>query len=375
MSMGHLERVLAVLNNKEPDRVPIDFGENPVTIHHIALRNLLEFMGWEINAPIVCTDKRWGFARVPESLLKHFRVDCRRITLNPPGLEEVRYVSEDVYVDEFGITFRRCGYYYDMVEELKPLYNAKKRSDVESYRPPKPHEGRLHGLRKRAEMYEEEGYAVILNAFSGGIFELAQWLHGISNTLKNMILNPELMDAIFDLTLEIHKSFWDCMLNEVGDHIHIVSYTDDYGTQSGLQVSLNAWEKFIFPRLKELISFIKKRTKAKVMLHSDGAVRPIIGRLIEAGIDILNPIQARAKGMSRRELRTEFRGKIIFHAGVDTQYIMPKGTVDDVKNEVKDVIDSFFPGYIFYFDQNIQPDVPPQNILAGFITALTYVPK
>ena len=375
MVMEHIERVLRVLRYKEPDRVPIDFGENPATIHYLALKKLMEYMGWEKNAPIVCTDKRWGFGRVPESLLKHFGVDFRRITLNPPSLDEVKYPSEDLYVDEFGITFRRCGYYYDMIEELKPLYNAKRPSDVEKYVPPRPHEGRLKGLAKRARLYEEEGYAVVLNAFSGGIFELAQWLHGISNVLKNIVINPELIESIFDLTLDIHKTFWEAMLNEVGDYIHIVCYTDDYGTQSGLQISPKHWERFIYPRLKELVSFIKKQAKVKIMLHSDGAISPLIGKLIEVGIDILNPVQARAKGMDRQKLGREFSGKLIFHGGVDTQYVLPKGSVEDVEREVKDTIDAFFPGYIFYFDQNIQPDVPPQNVLAGFRTALTYTPK
>jgi len=110
------------------------------------------------------------------------------------------------------------------------------------------------------------------------------------------------------------------------------------------------------------------------MLHCCGGIRPLIGKIIEAGVDILNPLQPRAKGMNRKELKEEFDGRIIFHGGVDIQYVLPRGTVKEVEEEVIDVITTFAPFYIFSPAHNIQADVPPQNIIAAYRTAITYNP-
>lgn len=371
--MEHVERVLAVLNHKEPDRVPIDLGSTINGIHHVTLRGLLALMGLE-DVPVVIFDRMQGLGEIPEFILKHFDVDFRHLRLNPPRLDEVKYVSENKYVNEFGITFERHGYYFDMLEESKPLYNAKAPKDIERYTPPKPHEDRVKGLGKIAKQYNDEGYAVVMDAFTGGIWELAQWLHGMSNSLRDLVLNPELMDALLDLTLEVHKSFWGAILNEVGDYIHIVLYGDDYGLQTGPQMSPKLWEKFIFPRLRELVSFVKKNAKVKFMLHCCGGIRPLISKIIEANVDILNPIQPKAKGMNRKELKNAFGGRLVFHGGVDIQYVLPKGTLDEVKAEVVDVIETYAPGgeYIFSPAHNIQADVPPQNVITAYRTALTH---
>ncbi|MEM2932166.1 MAG: uroporphyrinogen decarboxylase family protein [Nitrososphaerota archaeon] len=369
-----IERVLSVLNHKEPpDRIPIDFGSPINGIHHIALRRLLSFIGAE-NYPVIIFDKMQGLAEVPEFLLRHFGVDFRHVRINPPLVSEVRYISQDSFVDEFGITFERRGYYFEMVEDKKPLYNAKTLQDVEKYIPPKAHEGRVRGLRKIAKHYNEDGYAVAMNWFTGGLWELTQWLHGISNSLRDIVLNPELMNAILDKVLEIHMNFIEIILNEVGDYIHIMRYGDDYGTQLGPQMSPKAWEYFIYPRLKKFVSYIKNNAKVKVLLHSCGGIRPLIPKFIDAGIDILNPLQPRAKGMDRKELKKEFGGKLIFHGGLDEQYVLPRGTIEEIETEVKDVIQTFSPGgeYIFSPAHNIQPDVPPQNILTAYTAALRY---
>ncbi|MEM3921282.1 MAG: uroporphyrinogen decarboxylase family protein [Nitrososphaerota archaeon] len=373
MRMGHVDRVLAVLNYKEPDRVVLDLGSPINGIHHVALKKLLALLGLE-GYPVTVYDRMQGLGDIPEFILKHFDIDFRHVRLNPPRLDEIKYLSEDRYVNEFGITFERHGHYFEMVEESKPLYDAKSVKDLEKYNPPRPHEGRVKGLSKIARHYAEEGYAVVADAFTGGIWELAEWLHGLSNSLRDLVINPELMNAILDLTLNIHKEFWGVFLNEVGDYIHIVLYGDDYGLQTGPQMNPRLWERFILPRLRELVSFVKKHTKAKFMLHSCGGIRPLIGKIIEAGIDILNPLQPKAKGMDRRELKKEFGGKVVFHGGIDIQYVMPRGTSEEVRNEVIDAIETYAPAYIFSPAHNIQADVPPQNIVTAYRTALIHNP-
>jgi len=371
--MEHVERVLRVLNHREPDRVPIDLGGAVSGIHHIALRNLLSFMG-QPNPTVTIRDRMQGLADIPESLLRHFDVDIRHVHLNPPRLDEIKYISEDRYIDEYGILFERHGNYFEIIEAESPLYNAETPKDVEKYVPPKPHEGRLRDLGKTARRYHEEGYAVMMENFAGGLWELTQWLHGFSNSFRDVILNPELIDAILDMILEMYKEFWAAILNEVGDYIHIARFGDDYGFQTGPQLAPKQWERFIFPRLRELVHHIKKHAKVKVMLHSCGGIRPLIEKIIEAGVDILNPLQPRAKGMDRRELKKEFGGRLIFHGGVDIQYVLPRGSMEEVEAEVRDVIEVYAPGgeYIFAPAHNIQADVPPQNIITAYRTALTH---
>ncbi len=371
--MEPIERVLAVLEHKEADRVPLDLGSPVNGIHYITYEGLVRLLGMG-KVPIVIWDRMQGLAVIDETILKHFDIDFRHVRLNPPRHDEVRYLSENMFVNEFGITFRRGGYYFDMVEELKPLYKAKHVKDIERYKPPEPHEGRIKGLGRVARRYAEEGYAVVADAFTGGIHELAQWLRGIANYFRDLYANPELAEALLDLTLEIHKRFWDAFLTEVGDYIHIVLYGDDYGTQQGLQMSPSTWRRYIKPRLRELISFIKKRTKAKFMLHSCGSVREIISDLIEVGVDILNPIQPRARGMNRRELKKLYGDKLVFHGGIDIQQVLPYGTPEEVEREVKDTMDTLAPGggYIFSPAHNIQPDVPPLNVHIAYRAALIY---
>jgi len=371
--MEHVERVLMTLKHKEPDRIPIDLGSVINGMHHVALRKLLKFMDMG-DVEILIIDKMQGLGKIPDFILEHFDVDFRHVFVNPPKLNEVRYISEDKFIDEFGITYERHGYYFEIVEGLQPLYNARSPKDIENYSLPAIKDYRVRGMGKIAKMYNEAGYAVVINGATAGIWELAERLHGMSNCLKNLILNPELMESLLDLTLEIHKRFWELILNEAGDYGHIVLQGDDYGTQVGPQMPPKLWERFIFPRLKELISFIKKNAKVKVLLHCCGGIRPFIRKLIEAGVDILNPLQPRARGMNRKEIKQEFSGKLIFHGGLDIQYVLPRGTVEEVENEVKDVIETYAPGgeYIFSPAHNIQADVPPENVLAAYRAALRY---
>ncbi|MEM4756882.1 MAG: hypothetical protein QW254_02415, partial [Desulfurococcaceae archaeon] len=112
MRMGHVDRVLAVLNYKEPDRVVLDLGSPINGIHHVALKKLLALLGLE-GYPVTVYDRMQGLGDIPEFILKHFDIDFRHVRLNPPRLDEIKYLSEDRYVNEFGITFERHGHYFE----------------------------------------------------------------------------------------------------------------------------------------------------------------------------------------------------------------------------------------------------------------------
>jgi len=169
--------------------------------------------------------------------------------------------------------------------------------------------------------------------------------------------------------------FFEDFLASVGKYIQVVVGGDDLAMQEGPLISLDLYRKLIKPRQKELFSFIKKRTAAYLFYHSCGSVSQFIPDLIEVGVDILNPVQVSAKNMDTHRLKKEFGHEISFWGGgCDTQKILSFGKPEEIKGEVKRRIRDLTPGGGFVFTQvhNIQPGVPPENIVAMFEAASEY---
>jgi uroporphyrinogen decarboxylase len=374
-NMDHLERVIQSINKNEPDRVPVDLGGVISGITKVAYDNLLKHLKLAgIESKI--WDVMQGLVDIDERVLDRFGVDIRHIRPNPPREDEVKR-GENWLVNEFGLMLKKQyqGYYYEFVEDKAPLYNAKTIDDVESYKGPQAHEGRFKGLGKKAKQIREKGFAVTVDTFLGGVLELAVWLRGFNKFYYDIVANPEFAEAMLDKTLEINKRLWQPYIDEVGEYATIVLLADDYGHQNGLLMSPVLWRKFIKPRLREFIAGIKKIAKgAKVQFHSCGSVEPLIGELVELGIDILNPIQPRAKDMGSRNLVQKYDKKICYHGGIDVQYVLPTGTTRDVEEEVRKRVGDLAPGggYIFAAAHNIQPDVPAKNIETMFDLGLKY---
>jgi uroporphyrinogen decarboxylase len=319
-------------------------------------------------------DMTQGLVDIDEKVLERLGIDIRHIRPNPPRESEVKK-GEGWLVNEFGLTLKKQfqGYYYELVEEKAPLFTAKSIQDVEKYRSPEPHEGRFLGLRRRTKGLLEQGFAVTADTFLGGVLELAVWLRGFNKFYYDIIANPELVNALLDRSLEINKRFWEAYLTEVGDYSTIVLLADDYGHQNGLLMSPTLWRKLMKPRLKELIAHAKSLAKkSKIQFHSCGSIEPIIGELAEVGVDILNPIQPRAKDMDSQHLVEKYDKLVCYHGGIDIQYILPRGTKNEVEEEVNRRIHDLAPGggYILACAHNIQPDVPPENVEIMFRKAL-----
>ena len=192
-----------------------------------------------------------------------------------------------------------------------------------------------------------------------------------------MVANQKFAEALLDIIMEVKMTYWARALELVGTNVMIVSEADDLASQDRCLISPALYRKLIKPRHTKLFSFIKKHAQVpvKIFYHSCGAVAPLVPDLIESGIDILNPVQVSAAGMDTKTLKQNFGRDLTFYGGgVDTQKILPRGTPQQVRDEVKRRLDDLAPGGGFIFNpvHNIQADVPPENILAMWETVREY---
>jgi uroporphyrinogen decarboxylase len=197
---------------------------------------------------------------------------------------------------------------------------------------------------------------------------MAQRVRGMENLMMDMASNEPVAGVLFDRMVDLKLKFWEMALPQLGDLVDVISEADDYGTQVSQLISPRMFRKQIKPRLQTLFARIKQLAPhAKLFFHSCGNVRPLIPDFIEIGVDILNPIHVAAAGMEPTALKRDFGKSIVFWGGgVDTQGVLPTGTVQQVRDDVRRNIDALAPGggYVFNTVHNIQADVPPENIMA-----------
>jgi uroporphyrinogen decarboxylase len=204
------------------------------------------------------------------------------------------------------------------------------------------------------------------------MFGLPSWLRGHAQFYMDLISNRDFVTALLDRLLDIEMRLARNVLEVVGDYIQVVRVSDDLGTEHGPIISPNLYRELIKPRQKTLYQFIKNNTRAKLLLHSCGSVYQLIPDFIEIGVDALNPVQVSARDMDTGKLKKEFGDKLTFWGGgCDTQKVLPMGTLEEVKQEVKKRIRELAPGggFIFTPVHNIQYDVSPEKICALYDTA------
>lgn len=358
------ERVLSALNHREPDRVPIDIGGTFATgINVAAYEALKEHLG--IQTETVVASRRSQISQVQEEVRQRLGIDSYPLLPRAPEGAEVIY-PDGSYRDEWGVVRRKPegGHYY-VVEA--PLAGEISLADIDSLPWPDPHDpGYLRGLAEEArEVRQGTDYALILSLPVGFVHQ-SQFMRGYEAWLMDLVLEPSLGEALMDHILDIHLAIIGRMLEAVGDNIDVVLYADDVGFQDQTMVSPELYRRFLKPRQARLFEFVKKHSEAKILYHTCGAVYSLIGDFIDIGLDILNPIQTTARGMDIQRLKEEFGQDLCFWGGIDVQQLLPHGSPVEVAAATREIIACLGAGggYVLSAANNIQADVPPQNILA-----------
>ena len=372
--MNSRERFLAALNHEEADHVPLELGSTQVTgIHVVAYRNVRKVLGLP-EVEVQLSDVIQGLALPDEDFIKLWGVDARG--LFPLNSHNWNVVVEDAgdywaYHDEWGITHHRPkpnGLYFSVhhVPLGQPDLTVQ---DIETHKWPNMNDPqRIAGLWELAERYRADGYAVVLKDPFAGLFEMSQRIVGMESILMIMAGTREVAGALFEKLLQLNLDFWEMALPRLADVVDVITTADDYGTQTSQLISPRMFRQQIKPHLKVLFDRVTQLAPgAKRFFHSCGNVRPLVPDFIEIGVDILNPVHIRAEGMDPAELKREFGKDLVFWGGgVDTQGVLPNGTPEEVKDDVRRNIEALAPGggYVFNTVHNVQADVPPENLVA-----------
>jgi uroporphyrinogen decarboxylase len=349
--MTSKERVLAAINHKETDRIPITFDADDA-VYELLYKHLM------VNSK--------------EKLFDRLNVDTWMIL---PGNfiytagEEQKEEKTSIWGYRVKVTRHSAGHYDALTNS--PLAGKNSIADIRAYSWPSPEI--LDFSHFRYEALNHYNRATI-GVFTWGAFFIACYVRGMEDLMIDFASRRKYIDHLFTTINEISAESLNHMLRDHGEDIDIIYMCDDYCSQSGPLFSPADFKTFVFPYLKQLVGITHQYNK-KFLLHVCGAVRPLLPLIIKAGVDILEPIQTRAAGMEPSALKKDFGKDICFYGGVDLQQLLPKGTKEQVSEEVKRLIDILGrdggyilgPGHTY-----IQADAPLENIFTMYDTAFTY---
>lgn len=382
--MNSRERILKALNHEEADHIPYDLAGSTWTgITNTAYQNLRKYLG-KAEAEAEWSDVIQQIVIPSEDILDQLQVDTRGVFPLTSHNWDVYSQLKDIgdyweYLDEWSFVhhFPKNGYWFSLVKNPMKDVDFMQEQIVEDFAwPYAGNPKRFTGLREKAIKFREQNKIVMTKGLCAGLFEMHQRVRGMENAMLDPFMFAENSDKLIGKLADLKIEFWDAALKELGDVVDIVGEGDDYGTQQSQLISPDQFRDYYKPHFTRILNFIKEKApNVKLMFHSCGNVRPIIPDLIEMGVDILNPVHVNAAGMEPVQLKKDFGQDIVFWGGgVDTQHVLPSGSIQEVSDEVKKNIEALAPGGGFVFNtvHNIQAEVPPQNIMAMINTLREY---
>ena len=337
------ERWRAVMERRPVDRVPTDYWATGEVTHalkkHFDLRTDLDL--WQKLG----IDRNVGIGpalRDPHSE--------ERDGANVWGLRHVRIAYAG-----------GAGTYDEVVQS--PLAGAETVQEIESYPWPDPSWCDYGSIPDQCREWKD--YPIV-----GGSYEpflLYTSLRGREQALEDLVVNPQIVEATLERIFEYHLEVISKTLEAAGGQVDFVYVAEDLGTQDSTIMSPGHFRRFLKPHMARMVE-LAHTYGAWAFHHDDGACWPLLPELCDIGIDVLNPIQWRCGNLDRRWLKREFGSRLVFHGAVDNQYTLPFGTVDEVRQEVRDNLEMLGDGggYILAPCHNLQPITPIENILAMY---------
>jgi len=366
--MTHRERVIAALNHTEPDRVPMDLGG---TLASTVVGQAYAALRSELNLPSHEAQKGVHYASladIEEDIREILDVDIVHAPRAFGTSEQVTVITDNEFIDEWGVRWHKPdkGHFY---VEHALFENEAAIQAVEKHHWPDPKAIiNIEGLANKLEKIRNEtDYAISLE-LRGRTMSLGQFLRGFEAWMMDLAINGSFVEALMEITTQIQIEVNDLILREVGDLVDIVYTADDFGGQNGPLASPETAKRLLLPYNRRIWCHIRENTSAKLLHHCCGSIYPFISDFVEMGVQALNPIQVSAKNMDPAKLKSEFGKDLTFWGGVDTQRVMPRGTTQEVRQEVTRRIGQMGQGggYILAAVHNIQPEVPPANIVELF---------
>lgn len=408
--MTSRERVRLAIAHKQADRVPIDIGGTFVTgVHVDEYLKIARHLGMDMELPKVY-EQSLMLARPDLLMLNWFDADVIQLendsysfglrntdwqifrtnrgnrVLMPGAMRlETAENGEIHVVDAAGRVQAKMaptGDYFD-----RPNYGAGmnldfeiEHKDVEQFKRSLPiyNDDELRDLEKRAQFLYENTTLSVHGSFHRGKLGSSAGVagHSFEEWMLIMALEPEYAYELLHATAEVGLENLKVYLQAVGKYIDtILISTSDYGTQRSEMFSPEIYKNVHLPCYKLMNDYVHQHSDVKTFYHSCGCVRGFIPYFIEAGVDILNPVQTTADHMAAPELKAEFGDRLTFWGGgVDTQVTLPTGTPEQVDAKVKEAVSAFKPGGGFVFTpiHNMQPDVPVENVLAMMAAVRKY---
>jgi hypothetical protein len=402
------ERVVATLNHKQPDRIPIDFGGTMVTgVHASCVAELRDYYGLEkrpvrIHEPfqmlavldddlqdamgldvigVFARNTMFGF---PVETWKSWMFNGLEV-LVPQGFNTTVDVNGDTLIYPEGDTtvppsgrMPSGGYFFDCIVRQEPLDEEKLNPEDNTEEFKFVTQKDLDYLARSTQEAAATGRGVAAT-FGGtafgdiamvpapflkhpkGIRDIAEWYVSTSS-------RQDYIHKVFERQCEVAIQNLERIYAVVGDTVNVIFLCGtDFGTQTSAFCSVKTFNNLYFPYYKQVCDWVHAHTPWKVFKHSCGAVSKFLPSFIEAGIDILNPVQCSATGMEPMELKAKFGDHLVFWGGgVDTQHVLPFGTPEEVREQVLRRCEIFAPGGGFVFNtiHNVQAKTPVENIVA-----------
>jgi uroporphyrinogen decarboxylase len=405
--MNSRQRILAAIDHIEPDRLAVDLGATPSSgISAIAYDNLLNHMSMQDRHNRVY-DVVQQVAQPSDEILDHFRIDAIDLgrTFNTLDSDWIDYALPNgstaqqpawfhpskqpdgsclVYIgDEAIATKPATAISYDQI--VYPFLDGYPEQYGKEFDQAM---GRIHWaalahspwdhasepyfwaqLRSHAVTLRANSERAIVLSAGCNLFEWGTFLRRIDHFLVDLLRNPKEVERFLDALMERHLATLEKVCQAVGETVDIIRLGDDLGMNGGPMMNPETYRKLFKPRHTILCNYIKTHSQMHTFLHSCGSIYKLIPDLIEAGFEILNPVQTNARDMQPDRLKNEFGNDVTFWgAGADTRSILNMGNPAQVKDHVRANIETLAPGGGFVFNtiHNILPDVPPQNIIAMF---------